>query len=69
MVITKHLHLPNFRADVTLSTDNGDAHSKLGDHPEVMDDLWGNVTRALKMASDELDGFPFKEVRLAEGCK
>jgi hypothetical protein len=69
MVVSKHIHLPGFKVDLTLATSDGDAHSKVGDHPEVLDLLWVNIHRALDIASKTLDGFPHKEFRLAEGCK
>lgn len=69
MIEQKTVELKNLTLDVRLLTANGDAHSKVGDHPDVIAKLWGELKQALMAADQAIEVIPNKEIRLAEGCK
>lgn len=69
MIEQRTIELGNLRAHIILTTTNGDAHSKVGDNPGVIAELWGAFTDNLDYADASIQAIPNKEIRLAEGCK
>lgn len=60
MIESRIIEVENFRLAVTLSTINGEAHSKVGDNPLIIQGIWGNIIDALHDADEEVDNIPSK---------
>lgn len=60
MIESRVIEVENFRLAVTLSTINGEAHSKVGDNPEIIRGIWNDIVNSLTIADDEVDEIPSK---------
>lgn len=69
MVEARTIHFGHFKVNVTLTSTDGDAHSKLGDNPSILKALWLGIASAMVDADSKLRDIPSKAMELAEGCK
>jgi len=65
----KVIEVPGLEVHVVVQTTALETHSKLTDHPAMLEAFAYDIERRGELLARDVADIPSKEVRLAEGCK